>query len=324
MKKNDDIEVIAKKLAEAESVLIFPHIVMDGDALGSGAALCEALRNSGKTAHILIEDKIPDNLAFLDRGFCTTDVDVIKDPDVCICIDCGDTGRFPKRAEKFMTGKTLICVDHHATSEPFCDYNHIEPGSAATAELIYLLLRAADAEITKEIAESIFAGITTDTGDFQYSNTTKRTHEIVSALYDCGMDFSKVSIELYENENPKKMKLQNMIVGSTEFFADGQLAMACVTQKMLKECECTMEESEGTVSMLRSVRGVQIAIILKENAKKSIKATLRSKSVGDVSAIAVKHGGGGHVRAAGCTINDTLEQAKEAIREDALEELGYK
>ncbi|MCI2061983.1 MAG: bifunctional oligoribonuclease/PAP phosphatase NrnA [Eubacteriaceae bacterium] len=322
--ENNTFSEIADKLLAADTVLIFTHVLMDGDALGSSAALCEALRNEGKTAYVLLEDKIPDDMQFLDRGFCTYDQDIIAEPDVCICLDAGDTGRFEKRADKFRTGKTLICVDHHATSEPFCDLNHIDPGEAATAEMVYKLLRAGNMEITGEIAGSIFAGITTDTGNFQYSNTTKQSHEITAALYDAGMDFRGVSIELYECIKPEKIRLQAMIMEAAEFYADGKLVISRVSQDMLKACSCRMEDSEGTVGNLRSIKGVEVAVILKENYNDLIKATMRSKSSADVAAIAAKHEGGGHIRAAGCTIHDTLENAEKIIREDALEELGYK
>ena len=119
--KNDSIKTIAKVLSKAESILIFPHVNLDGDALGSCAALCGALRKQDKNAWILLEDEIPANLRFLDRNFCTWDMDAIKDPDICICVDCGDTGRFPGRAGKFLSAGTTICVDHHMTEKYFCD-----------------------------------------------------------------------------------------------------------------------------------------------------------------------------------------------------------
>lgn len=324
MMKNNSFTEIAEKLRDAETVLIFTHVLMDGDAIGSSGALCEALRNEGKESYILIEDKIPDNLMFLDRGFCTDDLDIISDPDVCVCLDAGDTGRFPKRAARFATGKTSICIDHHMTSEPFCELNRIEPGAAATAELVYLTLKEGGFRITSTIAESIFAGITTDTGNFQYTNTTKRCHEIMTELFDCGLDCNKVSIGLYENEKPEKMRLTAKILDEVRFYGGGQIAMSYVSQKMLEETGCTMEDSEGIVDQLRAVRGVQIAVIMKENEADKIKATLRSKERGDVSRIAVSHGGGGHEHAAGCTIRSGLAEALAVIKEDALSELGYK
>ena len=195
--RNDPLANIAQELQEADSVLIFPHILMDGDAMGSAAALCKALRGMGKDAYIVIEDKIPDYLMFLDRGY-TVDIEHIGaadigDIDVSICVDCGEKTRFPKRAELFYHGETKICIDHHVSSVGIGDYNYIDPEAAATGEIIFDLLVELGVDIDQEMAESLFAAITTDTGNFQYSNTTAHTHEIVIALYDCGLNSNKVS-----------------------------------------------------------------------------------------------------------------------------------
>ena len=119
---NSSYKEIAIVLSAAEEIYIFPHIMMDGDSLGSSAALCRALRNMGKTAWILIEDKIPDYLEYLDEDLCTYDKDLIKEPDVCIAVDCSDSERLGNRREIFFLGKTSINIDHHSR---FLQ-NHIE------------------------------------------------------------------------------------------------------------------------------------------------------------------------------------------------------
>jgi phosphoesterase RecJ-like protein len=301
--RNDPLANIAQELQEADSVLIFPHILMDGDAMGSAAALCKALRGMGKDAYIVIEDKIPDYLMFLDRGY-TVDIEHIGaadigDIDVSICVDCGEKTRFPKRAELFYHGETKICIDHHVSSVGIGDYNYIDPEAAATGEIIFDLLVELGVDIDQEMAESLFAAITTDTGNFQYSNTTAHTHEIVIALYDCGLNSNKVSVALYENESFAKMQLHSKLIESAQMFADGEGVLAVCTQKMLKETGTLMEDTEGVVSSLRSIHGVQVAAFIKEQPDGSVKVSLRSKKRGDVAAISQRHGGGGHVRAAG-------------------------
>jgi len=321
MKKNDSLGKIAEIIGEADSVLIFPHILMDGDAMGSATALCMALRNMGKEAWVLLEDKIADYLAFMDNGCCTHKQDIIASPDISLCIDCGETGRFPNRTEAFEKGRTKICIDHHKTSDPFCDYNHIDSSSAATGELVYLLLREMGAEFTAQICESLFAAITTDTGNFQYSNTTIRSHEITVALMKEGVDVNKVSVELYENEKPEKFRLHNMVMDTMEIFAEGKAVIAYVTRDMIKKSKALMEDTEGLVSALRSLRGIQIAMLLKENSDGSYKVTMRAKTQGDVAAIASRYDGGGHTKAAGCTINDSLENAMKIMKREAEKQL---
>lgn len=308
-------------LAKAKSIYIFPHILMDGDALGSAAALCAALRARGCDAWILIEDKIPDYLTFLDNGYCT-DKMLNESPDVCLAIDCGEENRFPKRADAFNRGKIKACIDHHPTSKPVFDYNYIDPAEAASGEIVYKILVEMKADITKEIGEALFAAITTDTGDFQYVNTTKSSHEIVAKLYDTGMDFNRISILLYQSESMAKVKLHGIVMSRIEIFAGGEAVITEVSQEMLEESGAMMEDTEGIIGKMRAIQGVQIAAMLKEQTDGSFKVTMRAKERGDVSAIAAKYGGGGHVKAAGCTLNENLEESRKIIMREIREALA--
>lgn len=343
MKQNNTFREIGEQLLAAETILIYPHVNMDGDALGSAAAVCRALRDLGKTSYILIEDAIPRNLMFLDRDYCTHDQNIIESPDVSLCLDCGDISRFLKRKDKFLEGRTSICIDHHRTTVPFCDYNYVDPEAAATGQLIYYLLQEMDAllceashtvgqkdgqqadrpsQITMngEIADAIFAAITTDTGNFQYSNTTRECHEIAAQLYDLGVDVRKVSQEIYESVRQERILLHSVALSRMERFAGGLAAMTVVTQDMLRQTGAAMDETEGIVDKLRSIEGVEIAILVKEDAEK-LKLSLRSKSWGNVAVIAERFGGGGHTKAAGCSLNMPLEEALPLIRRAAQRSL---
>lgn len=319
--KNNTLEEIGAVISGAEKILIYPHVNMDGDALGSAAALCSALRRQGKECHILIEDRVPSNLAFLDKAYCTFDQDIIRKPDLSVCVDCGDPSRFEKRRKKFESAPVTVCIDHHRTTELYCDCNYVDKDAAATGELIYQLLQAMGLEIDREIGEALFAAITTDTGNFQYSNTTKLTHEITAALYDAGIDSNRVSTELYENSRIERILIENAALNTMSTVAGGRGVIAYVTQDMLKETGALMEETEGVVQTLRSISGVETAAFLKENADGAIKVSLRSKSYVDVAAIASCFGGGGHVRAAGCTLQGTLAEAFDALKEKITESL---
>lgn len=322
--KNNSLKEIAQKLNGAESVLLFPHVNLDGDALGSAAALCKALRKKGKNAWVLLEDDIPANLRFLDKGYCTWDTDLIQNPDVCMCVDCGDEGRFEKRADKFKTGKETICVDHHMTTEFFCDYNYVDAEEAATGQIVFELLEELGADLDREIGEAIFAAITTDTGDFQYSNTQKKSHLIAAHLYDLGVDFNKVSVELYENVRMEKILLQNRAMDTLKIIGGGLGAIVYVTQEMLKETGAVMDESEGLAQELRSIAGVEYSAVVKEYEPEKARVSLRAKRRGDVSGIAGRLGGGGHTKAAGCTIYAPIDAAVRAVEKElaaAIEEL---
>ncbi|HPR24174.1 MAG TPA: bifunctional oligoribonuclease/PAP phosphatase NrnA [Bacillota bacterium] len=323
MMKNNSLKEIGEQLEGADSLVIFPHVLMDGDAMGSAVALCRVLRGMGKEAWILLEDKIPDYLMFLDKGFCTYDKEKVAAPDICLCIDCGDTERFKKRVDVFQKGKSRICVDHHPTSDPFVEYNHINTEASATGEIVYDLILEMGWPIEKEAAEAIFTAITTDTGNFQYSNTTKRSHEITADLYDYSGDFSKISVEIYQNEDLSKFRLESKIIDTAEVFAKGKGIIACVTQKMLEEAGARMEETEGMVAKLRSVKGVQIAVLIKENDTGEMKVAMRAKEEGNVAKIAGKYNGGGHIKAAGCTIYDSMENVRKLMIKEVSRQFGY-
>lgn len=316
------IKEIAQKLKQAQSVLLFPHVHMDGDALGSSAALAGALRKQGKTCYVLIEDEIAGNLKFLDRDYCTDNQDIIDGPDLCVYIDCGDESRIPKRYGKFLSGRETMCIDHHRTNSSDTDYAYVDPDAAATGEIIYDIITAMGDEIDAHTGEALYAALTTDTGNFQYSNCTKKTHEIAAALYDSGMNHSEVCIQIYENVSVGKIRLDNMIMNTLDIFADGKAAMAYVTQQMLEETGTGMDETEGIVSTLRSIRGVEISVFLKEYGTEEIKVSMRAKTYADVAEIAVEFDGGGHTKAAGFTGRGFLEEIKAVVRSRIEEQLS--
>lgn len=311
--KNNSLIEISDVLLKAERILLYPHVNMDGDCLGSSVALCAALRKIGKEAYVLIEDEIAAFLLFLDKGYCTSDLQMIAEPDVCICVDCGDPDRFKERKEKFFQGKTKICIDHHLTTTPFADFNYIDPKAAATGEIIYYLLKEMDVTIDQEIGEALYAAIATDTGNFQYSNTTRKTHEIVADLFDCGINHNQVSIHLYQNIRAEKILLQNKTLQTLKIFAQGQAAICCTTQKMLEETGGKMEETEGFIEVLRSISGVEVAIFVKEMGETTSKISMRSKEKVNVTEITKEFHGGGHMRAAGCTLNMNTADAMETM-----------
>jgi len=319
---NDSLSEIGNKLLASESIYLFPHVNMDGDTLGSAVAICKALRNAGKECWVLIEDDVVLYLKFLDKGYCTYDQDKIKNPDICMCIDCADIDRFIKRKEKFLRGKTTMCIDHHFTSLHFADYNYIDPTAGATGEIIYDLLCEMNLSIDQEMGEALFAAITTDTGNFQYSNTTRKTHIVVGNLYDIGIDANKVSVEIYENVRLEKLLIKCKGISTMQVFADGKAAIAFVTQNMLSEIGATIDETEGIGEMLRSISGIEISAFLKEENSTTIKVGMRAKTYGNVAKICEKFGGGGHIKAAGCTINDTMEAATRLIMEEIENQLN--
>lgn len=322
MMKNSEImslSRIGERLKDAGSVLIFPHGSIDGDALGSSASLCLALRSMGKESYVMMDEDIPDNIEFLENNCCSWDLDIISDPDVCVCIDNGELARIFDRQELFHKGKSTMLIDHHKSSEPFLDYNYIDVNASASAEIIYDLILEMGVSVDSRMAEAIYSGIVTDTGRFQYSNTTRRTHEIVAQLMDCGIDQNKISVQIYQNVSPEKIKLQSSIMNTLKLEDDGKVALAYMTKDMLEETGAKDQETEGIVEKLRNLKGVEVAVFVKEKDPEGIKVSMRSKFDFDVAEISQQFGGGGHMKAAGFSSNEELpvviKQALQAIGE---------
>ncbi len=326
MKSNASLKELAGFLKAAETILIFTHTNPDGDALGSAAALCRVLRKMGKTSWILMDEEVPEYISFMDTEFVTRDKECLKDHDVSICVDCGEYSRFPALADKFNEGKLHLCVDHHATGDGFGDYYYIDPSEAATCQLIYKLIKELEAVVVesgetaghvalidRQVAESIYTGINTDTGSFQYSNTTADTHAIAADLMAHGIDHTAINVKLYQTVPMTKLKIQAAILQKAEFLFGGKVAVGYVTGQMLDEAGAVLDDAEGTIDMLRNIEGVEIAAFLKEKGE-AVKVSMRAKSYANVAEIVSVFGGGGHVKAAGCTLEMGMDEALDTIK----------
>lgn len=318
--KNNSLKEISKIILNSNRVLILTHINGDGDTLGSAAALCLALRENGAEAWILVEDKVPDNLEFLVAGIYT-DKNPFDKHFIAVAVDCSDKERFPERQSVFFEAEATINIDHHMTNDYFADYNYVEKDSAATAELVYLLINEMGISMPKSSGEAIFAAINTDTGLYQNLNTTARSHRISAELYDMGIDHNKVSVELFQSVKPEKLKLENMVISTMESFYGGKGVVAYCTLEMLEKTGTLKEDTEGIVALLRNIKGVDISVFIREQAPGENKISMRVKGDGDVARIARMFGGGGHIKAAGCTIKGTPEEAKKEILIEVEKEL---
>ena len=322
-KPSNTMTEIIRALTEANTIRIFPHENPDGDTFGASVALCLALRGIGKDAWVVINEKIPDNIAFIENGCSLRVNDWLKgegDPglfddgfDLAILMDVGEASRLGGRDVIFELGNTTMCIDHHVSSKAIYDYNLIDTSAAATAEILYDLIKEMDVEISIEIAEAIYTGIITDTGRFQFSNTTSRVLHIAAELLDHGVSPNRVSTEVYHSLRLQKLYLENEVMNTTVAVKGGKGLVAYLTKAMLDETGAMEEETEGLAEKLRGFRGVEVSVFLRETDDGKIRGSMRSKSYYDVASLAQKFGGGGHVRAAGFSSPGTTEQIREEI-----------
>lgn len=323
---NDTIKSIATILRDLDGILIFPHINMDGDALGSATALCLALRSLGKKAYIMINEPVPKNLDFLECGCTTCDDSVLDDVQLTVMVDCNGMNRIPGREAAWERGRLKGCIDHHQTKAKDIryDFSRIEPKSAATGEIIYNIVKALGVTITLDMANAIFTAITTDTGNFQHSNTTSRSHEIAGHLYRIeGFNSKVISALIYDRRSKNAIRMESRVIEDLDFYADGRLAVGRVTQQLLKECGCTMDEADGIIQKMMSIDGVEAACLFKET-EQSVRASLRGRSYANMAGAAANFGGGGHFLAAGCTFHDPIEEAGKKLIPVLIEAVNQK
>ncbi|QNU65734.1 bifunctional oligoribonuclease/PAP phosphatase NrnA [Ruminiclostridium herbifermentans] len=316
-----DKEII-KLISEAGSVAIFPHVNADGDAIGSSLALGMALRNSGKKVWVYMEEDIPTVYKFLPGGELAGFYDESADTaDLNIALDTGDVGRLGSRGEGFFMAPCTINIDHHITNTKFAHLNHVNAVSASTGEITYLLLKKLEMEINADIATCLYTAIATDTGGFQYQNTTAETHKIIAELLSTGINVGEISQRIYDNTTYEKLKLTAKSIELLELHENSKLAVVALSLEDIFSTGAKEEDCDGLVNIGRSIESVEVSALIKEKSNTEIRVNLRSKNYVDVSEVAAIFDGGGHKRAAGCTIIGTIEEAKKKIIEAIKERL---
>ena len=299
------MEETAAHLKEGQRFLITAHVNPDGDAIGSALGLQAYLRHQGKTAEVFIDDDLPRHLSFMPgfSGIRRPD-GVDWKPDFLVVLDT-DIGRIGEVA-KCAPGAKILNIDHHISNNEKADYLYLAKRSA-TAEMIFEILEASDAAFPLDVAIPLYVGIATDTGFFRYSNTTPLTMRVGGRLLEAGIRPSDIS-ETLELRPLTVVKGQAAALDTLELFADGRVAGIFLEKAFADQ----MESTDSFIDLIRVIEGVEIAVLIKAVEERRCRVSIRSKGI-NVSEIAVRFGGGGHIRAAGCTLNMTLSEAKAAL-----------
>jgi len=312
--RNNTFEEIIAGIEKSQTVLILTHVIADGDTLGSSSALCRAIENLGKTCHIFTGEKLQANLRFLEYGAFKTDkAELLDRYDMVIAVDCSDTGRFENRMELFERADITANIDHHKTNTYYADLNHVEADAAAAGEIMFRLIKTAGWNIDSGIAEALYTAIVTDTGQFQYSSTTAETHRIAAELLEAGIDLNEISVCIYQSDRKNKYILQGLILQTLEFSENDRFAMAYADQSMYDSTDSEIGDSDGVVELIRNIDTVEVACFVKEVAPGMMKVGFRAKRDIDVAAICAQFGGGGHSKAAGCSIRGDIQDVRDAI-----------
>ena len=291
----------ARKIQAANKILLTAHILPDGDAVGSTLAMLQILRSMGKSAQIFIDDTIRDNLHALPH------FDEIRRPvkgetfdaDLLLILDTepARTGNVRK-----LTDAPILNVDHHVTNTGEGYDLYVEPDAAATCEIVYKLAGELGAKISPDAAICLYAGLATDTGFFQFSNTRTETLRTAAELVNCGVRPNEISEQL-ERRSVDEVRQMSLALQSAKIFFGGKVAGIFLH---------TTDSTEGFIDLIRVIDGVDVAFMINEKAPNFCRVSMRSKGV-DVATIADSLGGGGHVRAAGCTLKTSLDEATKIL-----------
>jgi phosphoesterase RecJ-like protein len=307
------------KIINAENILLVAHINPDGDALGSELSLYPILKKLNKKVTVFNATKpLPQYLDFLPNFNKITDK-LPKNIDLTIAFDCGSFDRLGIEEK----GKFLINIDHHISNTNYGDINIVKPDYASTSQVVYEMLKTNNIEIPKESAICLYSALVTDTGSFQYESVNEKVFLAAADLVKAGAKPDFVAKMLFQRDRLSRLRLLAKAYETIELCCDGKVAFVEVTKEMMEMTGAIKEDTDTIVNSVRAIATVEVACMLREDDE-GIKISLRSKNYADVSKIAVKYGGGGHIRAAGATIKNEFdfEKVKNMLKDDLKEILN--
>jgi phosphoesterase RecJ-like protein len=315
---------VVELIRSAQRITTICHENPDADTLGAAIALAIAAERLGKQSEVVSGDPPPPFVAFLPR------VDQVRsapqlEPDVAVVVDAGDlsrTGSVAREHADWLRRAQIANVDHHISNPGFGMANWVDPTSAATCEMVALLLPELGVALDVEIATALLAGIVQDTHTFAHPNATPRTLRVAAELVEAGADLSRINRAVYADKPYSTLALWGMMLAGIGERCDGRIVFASMTNAMLAETREVATASEGFVDLLGSTRAADVTVLFKEVDAASTRVSVRTTERADAVAITSAFGGGGHARAAGCTVMAPLDDAREQLLAECERELA--
>lgn len=300
-------------LCNKASVGIAGHVRPDGDCVGSTLAVYNYIKDNYPDVDVrLYLEPIPNIFKFLSRSVeirndCTDEIVF----DLFISLDCGDMGRLGEAAKYFSSAKTTFCIDHHVSNQVFASENYVFPEASSTCELVFELMDFS--KITKSIAECLYTGMVHDTGVFQYSCTSAKTMNIAGRLMELGIDYPKIVDETFYTKTFSQNKILGQALLNSELFLDGACIVSVISHEEMEHYGVLPKHLDGIVNQLRVTKDTKVALFMYETAEGTFKGSLRVNGDCNVAEVAACFGGGGHVKAAGFTIDGPKDEAVERV-----------
>ncbi len=296
-----------------DNFAVVTHINPDGDALGSVFALNMALAAAGKKSSVILMAPMPKKYVFDEfKAEYTLIQDAGRDFDCVISVDCADFNRLGDAKPLFKEAPLTVNIDHHSSNNGFGQINAVvmEP---SCGEIIFDLIRELDVPISIDIASALYIAISSDTGNFTYDNTSPRTFERCACLAGAGVPVAKIANYLYNAKTYESIKLIGKVISNLRLFFDGKLSVTQITLQELNETGASAEDCETVINYARDIDTVEMAVFIRQFKEKTYKVSFRSKENLDVMEIAQRFGGGGHIRASGCTMSGDINDIRDTI-----------
>jgi bifunctional oligoribonuclease and PAP phosphatase NrnA len=311
-------EEIGRILREHQRFAVMSHVRPDGDALGSQLALALSLQQLGKDVRVWNEEGMLEKYSFLPRAeLVTKPPSIPEDFDCAIALDTAIQSRLGTALGAVRSAKIWVNIDHHPSNPAYGDVIHVDPDAPATAEIIFRLIKSQSLPFNRDIAENLYAAISTDTGSFQYPKTSAHTFEIAAELIRAGLDVGRLNQQLYENYPRRRLELLRELLRTMRFEHGDRVASVSLGLRTAAELGVLPEDNEGLIDHLRAIRGVIVAVFFEELNDGKVRVSMRSKSEAvDVCAICQKFGGGGHTLAAGARVPGTLAEVEKKVTEE--------
>ncbi|MBN2057305.1 MAG: bifunctional oligoribonuclease/PAP phosphatase NrnA [Candidatus Saganbacteria bacterium] len=308
---------IKKALKSAKIALIVSHVDPDGDSIGSMNAMAFVLSAMGIKVDLYSQDGVPKIYRFLPGSDNVKQrLEQNKRYDLLVAVDASDIKRLGDKLKVDGLARMIINIDHHPDNTQYGDINYVQQ-SSSTAELIYRMLKHFKIKIEEPVAENLYVALITDTGNYRYENTSVDTFIMAEDMLKAGVDTHAISTRIYDTKSIASIRIMAEALATLEISPDRKAAWAVVTQAMMDKAGAKGEDLVGLVDQIRSIDGVEVAVLFREDQGK-VKVNLRSKSRVNVSDIARRFKGGGHYRAAGAVLSDDIQTAKKKVIAEVL------
>lgn len=312
-----DIKTVCNEIKLHDNILIFAHQKPDGDTLGASFALLWALQGMGKKARVFCADGFPARYSFIYGRYVP---DESFKPEYVIAADIASAGLISDVPVPY-SDRVDLCIDHHKSNTMYAGMTLLDASAPAACEIILDVIEELGAAVDSRIATAIFTGLSTDTGCFKYSNVTAKTHRAAALAIDAGAEHAKVNKLMFDTKTRGMLMVDRLMIETVRFYGEGKIAMATLPADVNAKYGVTEDELDGISSFPVRIDGVYAGVTVRAKPGDTYRISLRSVSPVDSSLICARFGGGGHMNAAGCTMNGTLDDVTARIIEAAVGEL---